>query len=79
MLQHDHDSADVSLKMVETTSSYDRKRNGEALGKLRVIQLIEANLQLITRFFVDIRNKGNMESEERLSKSNYGSRPGNST
>ena len=25
--------------------------------------------------FVNIRNKGNIESEERVSKSNYGSRP----
>ena len=44
------------------------------LGKLRTMQLVEADIQLIMRMFVNIRNKGNMESDERGSKRNYGSR-----
>ena len=46
------------------------------LGKLRTIQLVKADLQLIKSFFVNIRNKGNRESDEIVSKSNYGPRPG---
>ena len=52
------------------------KEKGPMLGKLRIIQLIEADLQLLMRIFVNTRNKGSIEADERISKSNYGSRPG---
>ena len=52
------------------------KVKGPVLGKLRTIKLLEAGLQLIMKLFVSIRNKGNIESDERISKSNYGSRLG---
>ena len=52
------------------------KGKGPVLGKLRTIQLTEADLKLIMMMFVNIRNKGNIESDERVSKSIYGSRPG---
>ena len=62
--------------MVENTGSYDRKRKGLVLGKIRTMKLAEADLQLKMMIFVNFRNKGNMESDERVSKRNYGSRPG---
>ena len=52
------------------------KGKGPVLGKLRTIQLIKADLQLLMRFFVNTRNKSSIETDERISKSNYGSRPG---
>jgi len=52
------------------------KGKGPVLGKLRTIQLIEADLQLLMRIFINDQNKGSIETDERISKSNYGSRPG---
>ena len=52
------------------------KGKGPVLGKLRTIQLIEADLQLLMRIFVNTRNKGSIEADEIILKSNYGSRPG---
>ena len=52
------------------------KLKGPALGKLHTIQLIEADMQLIMRILVNIRNKLDIESDDRVSKSKYGSRPG---
>ena len=46
------------------------------LGKLRTIQLIEANMQLLIRIFMSLRNKGQIEKDSRLSKCNYGFRKG---
>ena len=40
------------------------------------MKLAEDDLQLILRMFVNIRNKGKIESDERVSKSNCGYRPG---
>ena len=54
------------------------KRKVPVLGKLRTIQLIEDDLQLTMRMFVNIRNKRNIEIDERVSKINYGSSLGNS-
>ena len=54
------------------------KGKGPVLGKIRTIKLIEANIQLIMRFFVNIRNKGRIELDERVSKIYYRSRTGNS-
>ena len=44
------------------------------LGKLRIIELIEGNLQIITRIYVGLRNDNNIEKDDRLSKYNFGSR-----
>ena len=51
------------------------KGKGPVLGKLRTIQLIEADLQLVMKILVNNRNKHNIESDIRIAKSNYGSRP----
>ena len=50
------------------------KGKGLILGKLRIIQLIEANLQLMIRIFIGGRNDKNIETDNRLSKYNYESR-----
>ena len=49
------------------------KGKGPILGKLRIIQLIEADMQSIIRIFVGDRNNENTETDERLSQYNYGS------
>ena len=41
------------------------------LGKLRTIELIEADIQVLMRIIVNQRNEGNIESDPRISKSNY--------
>ena len=50
------------------------KGKGPELGKLRIIELIEGDLQIITRMYVGLRNDKNIEDDERLSKYNFGSR-----
>ena len=50
------------------------KGKGPVLGKLRTIQLIEADLQLLMRIYIGGRNNEKIESNARLSKFNYGSR-----
>ena len=50
------------------------KGKGPVLGKLRTIQLIEADLQLLMRIYIGERNSRNIEDDSRLSKFNYGSR-----
>jgi hypothetical protein len=52
------------------------KGKGPIIGKLRTIQLIEADLQLMMRIFIGLRNDTEIEKDTRLSKYNYGSRPG---
>ena len=44
------------------------------LGKLRIIQLIEADLQLLMRIFMGSRNEGLIKKDHRISKSNFGLR-----
>ena len=44
------------------------------LGKLRIIQLIEADLQLLIRIFMGSRNEDLIEKDHRISKSNFESR-----
>ena len=51
------------------------KRKGLVLGKLRTIKFIKTDLRLILRIFVNIRNKSNIDPDERGSKINNGSRP----
>jgi len=50
------------------------KGKGPILGKLRTIQLIKADLQLMMRIFIGARNDENIAKDKRLSKYNYGSR-----
>ena len=52
------------------------KGKGPILGKLRIIQLIEADLQLIIRIFLGSRNKKAIEGDKRILKYNYGLRQG---
>ena len=46
------------------------------LGKLRTMQLVKADFQLLMRIFVNERMVGVIETDERISKGNYGSRKG---
>ena len=50
------------------------KGKGLIVEKLRTIQLIEANLQLLMRIFLTLRNVDEIEHNKYLSKFNYGSR-----
>lgn len=50
------------------------KGKGMIIGKLRTITLIEADLQNIMRIYLDDEIEEKIESDERFSKSNYGSR-----
>ena len=50
------------------------KGKGPIVGKLRTIQLIEVDLQLLMRILVNNRNKFKIEIYHRIVKSNYGSR-----
>ena len=52
------------------------KGKGNKINKLRVIQITEADLQLIMRIFSRNRIEGSYENDKRLSKHNYGSRKG---
>ena len=53
-----------------------KKGKGPTLGKLCIIQLIKADMQLLIRIFMSIRNNRQIEKDSRLSKYNYGLRKG---
>ena len=46
------------------------KEKGLKLRKLRIIQLIEVDLQIFVRVFINDRNKDNIKNNERISKVN---------
>ena len=50
------------------------KGKGMIIGKLRTIMLIEADLQNIMRIYLEDLDEEIIESDDRFSKSNYGSR-----
>ena len=50
------------------------KEKGPTLSKLRTIQLIEADLQLLIWIFLSLKNQEVIEIDPRISKCNYGSR-----
>ena len=50
------------------------KGKGPIIGKLRTIQLIEADLQILIYIFIGGRNDKNLEYDSRMSKFNYGLR-----
>ena len=52
------------------------KGKGSMLEKLRIIQLIEANFQLIMRIFLGYRMDQSIENDIRISKFNFDSRKG---
>ena len=52
------------------------KEKGPVLGKLRTIQLIEADFQLIMRIFLGYRMEKSIESNTRISKFNFRLRKG---
>ena len=49
------------------------KGKGPIVGKLRMIQLIEADLQLLIRIFLRGKNIRSIEKDIRISKYNFGS------
>ena len=50
------------------------KGKGPILGKLRVIELIEGDLQTIVRTYVELRNDYSIKNDSRLSHFNFDSR-----
>ena len=52
------------------------KGKGSLVSKLRVIQIIEADMQLLIRIFIGSRIEKNIETDDRLSQHGYGSRKG---
>ena len=49
------------------------KGKGPIISKLKTIQLIEADLQLLMHIFIDLKSEKYIEKDERLFKANYGS------
>ena len=52
-----------------------KKGKGPIISKLRIIEIIEAEIQLLMRMTVNQRNKYTIKNDQRIAKSNYGSRP----
>ena len=50
------------------------KGKGPVLGKLRTIQLMEADMQLLMRIFLGTRVNKDIKKDTRISKFNFGSR-----
>ena len=50
------------------------KSKGPILGKLRIMQLIEADLQLIMRLFAVERLDDSIKKDNRIEKTNHGLR-----
>ena len=55
-----------------------KKGKGNKINKLRVIQTIDADLQLTMRIFLGSRIAENYENDDRMSNHDYGSRKGHS-
>ena len=62
--------------MVRFLDVTNEKGKGNKINKLRVIQIIEADLQLLMRIFLGLRIAENYENERRIFNNNYGSRKG---
>ena len=52
------------------------KGKGPNIKKLRTLEMIEADLQLVMRIFLGSRMNERIETDVRISKYNYGSRSG---
>ena len=61
------------LKTLDVTIE---KGKGLVIRKLRIIKLIEADLQILIRIFANERNSSRIETDPRISKCNYGLRKG---
>ena len=59
------------IKILDVTI---KKGKGPTLGKLRTIQLIAADLQLLMHIFLDPKSEKYIEMDPRISKVNYSSR-----
>ena len=57
--------------MLKILNTILEKEKALILGKLKIIQLIEADLQMLTRIFMHKRIKDNIEMDKRLSKNSY--------
>lgn len=57
--------------MLET---FIEKGMGPLLGKLRNLQLIKGDLQIMMRMFLSAEETQTIENDDRFSKANYGSR-----
>ena len=62
--------------MVKKLNIVLEKGKVPVLGKLRVMQLVEADFQLLMRIFVNERIVGVIETDKRISKLNYWYRKG---
>ena len=72
VIQNSH----VLKRWIDVVDIVLEKGKGPRLDKLRVIQLIEGDLQLLLRMLVTNRSAIVAEDSERLSKYNYGNRKG---
>ena len=48
------------------------KGKDPVIEKLRIIQLIEVDLQLLMRIFIGLKSEKNLKEDKWLSKENYG-------
>ena len=64
----------ICKKWLDIVDVILEKRKGSRFDKIRIIQLIEGDLQLIMRILVSQRTSIHAETSPRLSKANYGNR-----
>ena len=60
--------------MVTHAVAMIEKEKGNMINKLRSVQTIETDLQLLIRMFLGLRIADDYENYRRVSKHNYGSR-----
>ena len=60
------------IRWLDVVNTILDKGKGSIVGKLRIIQLIEANLQLLMRIFLKGKNVESIEKDIRISKYNFG-------
>ena len=64
--------------MVKIGRCYVEKRERSTFKKIRILEMIEADLQLVMRMHLWGWTNERVESDKRSSKQNYGSREGHS-
>ena len=74
IIKHNHNPRRW-LKVVDVVIE---KGKGPRIDKLRILEMIEANLQLVMRILLGSRMNERIETDARVSKCNYGSRSGHS-
>ena len=70
ILKHNH----VLSRWLGVLDVMIEKGRGNEINKRRIIQTIEADLQLLMSTYLGIRIEENYENDKRMSKHNYGSR-----